>query len=548
MDLSILEADARALVDGGGRELAMGPLDGAERFNVAQELWAPPLNSADLDILPTKQITDARVQEMIREDGMTSSGQDLYKNHIVGASFMLKAKPVWRVLMAQDKRLDEVWADEFQDEVQSHFTLWAESPNCWPDARRKLTFTAMVRLAMGVQLSGGEVVASVEWLRDEPRPYHTAIQLIEGERLSTPYGQVDDPLVRAGIRHNRFGAPQGYYIRKAHPTDFFNPANMEWDYIEARKPWGRPQIIHLMEQTRINQSRGISKLVSSIREMKIAKKYRDVTLQNAIVNATYAATIESELPSEAVFQQIGAGQGANGIGTAVTTYAQQYLAGIAAYTANSKNLHLDGVKIPHLFPGTTLNLNRAGAPGGVGEAFEKSLLRYIAANLGVSYEEFSRDYSSSNYSSIKAAIVETQKQMQAIKKIIADHFASIIYRLWLEEAMNAGKIASLPAGIANTANFYAGMNCDAYTNAEWVGAGRGQIDELKETQAAVLRLKYRLSTYEDEAAKLGKDYKQVFAQAEKEVEDMEARGLTVEGQDDNQMNAASGAPRESEDA
>ena len=546
MDLTILDADARALIDG-GRELAMGPLDGADRFNLSEDLWAPALNSADLDILPDKALTDARVQEMIGRDGMTAAGADLYKNHIVGASFMLKAKPAWRILQAQDSRLDEVWADEFQDEVQSHFTLWAESPNCWPDAARKLTFTSMIRLAMGVQLAGGEIVASVEWLRDEPRPFHTAIQLIESERVSTPYSATDDPLVRAGIRHNRFGAPQGYYIRKAHPTDFLNPANMEWDYVEARKPWGRPQIIHLMDQTRINQSRGISKLVSSIREMKIAKKYRDVTLQNAIVNATYAATIESELPSEAVFTQIGAGKSGS-IGGAAVSYAQDYLAGIAAYTANAKNLHLDGVKIPHLFPGTTLNLNRAGAPGGVGEAFEKSLLRYIAANLGVSYEEFSRDYSSSNYSSIKAAIVETQKQMQAIKKAVTDRFASIIYRLWLEEAMNAGKVASLPAGIAQTANFYAGMNADAYCNAEWVGAGRGQIDELKETQAAVLRLKYRLSTYEDEAAKLGKDYKQVFAQAEKEVEDMEARGLTVEGQDDNQMNAASGAPRESEDA
>ena len=547
MNLDILDADARALVDGIGTEQMIGAYEATRRFDHELDLWAPALNSADLDILPEKGMNDARMRELLRTDGSTAAGQDLYKNHVVGAAFMLTAKPEFRVLQTQDRRLDEVWADEFQDEVQALFTLAAESPNNWFDAARRNTFTGLVRLAMGVQLAGGEVLATCEYLRDKPRPFHTAIQLIENERLSTPYAQMGDQNVRAGIRMNRFGAPQGYYIRKAHPTDWNRPEFMDFAYVEAYKPWGRPQVIHLMEQSRIDQTRGVSRLVASVKEMKIAKRYRDVTLQNAIVNATYAATIESELPAEAVFAQLGAGPNAKSLGANAVNFAKDYLGGIAEYVKGSKNLHIDGVKIPHLFPGTKLSLNKAGAPGGVGEAFEKSLLRHIAANLGVSYEEFSRDYSSSNYSSIKAAIVETWKQMQAIKKLIADRFANIVYRLWLEEMMNHGRITSLPAGIENTANFYEGLNTEAYTNAEWVGAARGQIDELKETQAAVLRLKYHLSTHEDEAARMGKDYKRIFAQREKEQEDMEARGLST-GEDDNMMNAASGAPREAQDA
>ena len=138
---------------------------------------------------------------------------------------------------------------------------------------------------------------------------------------------------------------------------------------------------------------------------------------------------------------------------------------------------------------------------------------------------------------------ETYKSMRAVKRLVADRFASHIYMLWLEEAIARGEIKSLPS---NAPNFWEGLNREAYCACEWIGASRGQIDELKETQAAVLRLKYNITTYEDEAGRLGKDFRKVFEQRSREKKMMERLKIEVDPGDDNMMNAASGDAREGE--
>lgn len=513
-----------------------GAYDGASRFDRELALWAPPLRSADQDILPEKRIVDARVRDTLRNDAYVAGGANIRKDNIVGSTFLLNARPEYKVL-----GLDEKWAEEFQEEVETKFTLWAESPNNWPDAARMNTLTGLVRLAVGIDTMAGEVLASVEWLRDQPRPCNTAIQMIDVDRLSNPFGESDTPTRRGGVERNRYGAPVGYHIRKGHPADWTDPSSYEWKYVPARKPWGRVQVIHIMEQFRADQTRGISEMVSALKELRITKRFRDIVLQNAVVNATYAASIESDLPSDAVFESLGAKGGA---AAGAVEFATSYLSAIAEYTGGAKNLHIDGVKIPHLFPGTKLQLRPAGQGGPLGTDFEQSLLRYIAAILGVSYEQLSRDYSKTNYSSARAAMNETWKAMQSRKRNVADRFATTIYALWLEEQINKGGITSLPR---NAPSWYEVLNAEAYSACEWIGASRGQIDELKETQAAVLRLKYHLSTYEDEMARLGKDWRKNFTQRSREKRAMEEYGLDTPT-DDKTMNAASGAPRETQDA
>lgn len=519
---------------GGAQAVVGGAYDGASRFDNQVAMWTPSLASADSDILPEKAMLDSRSRDMLRNDSYVQSGQDIHKDNIVGAMYALNAKPEWKVL-----GLDETWAEEFQEEVETKFTLYTESPDNWIDASRNGTLTSLVRLAVGVHFMAGEALASVEWLRDGNRPFNTAIQMIDLDRLSNPDGLMDTPRLRGGIERNLYGAPIGYHIRMAHPSDYMDANKWRWKYVAARKPWGRLQMIHLFERVRPDQTRGISAMVSALKEFRSTKKFRDIVLQNAVVNATYAASIESEMPSEAVFAALGGGN----VGQAINKYSGAWLDAVNTYAGAANHLKIDGVKIPHLFPGTKLQLRPAGQGGPLGTEFEQSLLRYLAATLGVSYEQLSRDYSQSNYSSVRAAMIETWKYMQGRKKIVADRFASNIYSLWLEEAVNKGEISSLPA---NAPSLYEGLNMAAYTACEWIGASRGQIDELKETQAAVLRLKYNLTTYEDEHARLGKDWRKVFAQRERENRVMKERGLEMEPQD-NMMNAASGSPSDPSD-
>jgi len=513
--------------------------DGASRFAREVAMWRPSSRSADGDLLPNKKLADARARDAVRNDAFISGALRMHQDNIVGAAFLLNAKPDWETLNET-----ETWAAEFQKEVENKFTLWAESPNNWPDASRKGTLTDLVRLAVASFVQSGEVLASVEWIRYGARPFRTALQVLDPDRLSNPMYEADTTQVRGGIKRDQYGAPLGYYIRVSHPSDYLtNGDSLDWKYVPARKPWGRPQIIHIFDMMRPDQSRGISDLVAALKELKITKDFRDIVLQNAVINATFAASIESDLPAATIFEALGGGKENN---EALTQYAQEMLGAASEWAAAGKNMHLNGARIPHLFPGTKLNMHHAGQGGPLGTEFEASLLRYLAAALGVSYEQLSRDYSQTNYSSARAAMNETWKFMQSRKKMVADRLASIIYRLWIEEAMNTGQLDTLKG---KQDKFYTGgalnMMFEALTACDWIGASRGQIDELKETQAAVLRLKYNLTTQEDELARLGKDWRRVNAQREREQKDQIARGLAVDPKDDA-INAASGTPQQRE--
>jgi lambda family phage portal protein len=531
--------DIFSLVGQPGKDFAFGgAYDGAARFDHQLAGWSPPLNSADLDILPDKELLDARSRDSLRNDAYLQGGATLHKDGIVGSLYFLNSKPDYDTL-----GFTAEWAEEFQKEVEAKFTLWAESPRKWVDAARQNTFTSMIRLGVGVYTGGGEVLATVEWLRDKGREFNTAIQMVDTDRLSTPTELQWDNNVRGGVRMNQYGAPQSYFIRVKHQHDiniWRGMGDLRWKEVDAEKPWGRQQVIYIREQMRVDQTRAVADIVAGLKEIAITRKFRDVTLQNAVVNAMYAASIESELPPEAAYAQIGGGN----IGEAITGYAEAYLSAINEYVGSSKHMKIDGVKIPHLFPGTKLQLRPAGSPGGVGQDFEQSLLRYIAAALGVSYEELSRDYTKTNYSSARAAMANTWKFMQSRKKIVADGMANAIFRLWLEEAINKNMLRSFPANAAGMLYTDGVLNLmfEALCQCDWIGAARGQIDELKETQAAVLRIKYGLSTHEDELSRLGKDWRKVYVQLERERKEREARGIEL--YEDNSVNAASGTTRE----
>lgn len=516
--------------------------EGANQFDGLQ-LWGPSLRSADAEIIPEKGMLDARVRDTLRNDAYVAGGATLHKDNIVGALFLLNAKPETRILWGRD---DDIWEQEFQEEIETKFLLWSESSNNWMDAQRTKGLTDFVRLAVGTHTAGGEVLASAEWMPDDGRPFRTAVQMIDTDRLSNPMNSWFDNNIRGGVERDRRGAPIAYHIRGGHPSDYANAASYKWTRVMARKPWGRQMILHIYEQMRPDQSRGISAMVAALSEMKMTKGFRKVELQRAVVASTYAASIESDLPNADVYRLMG---GEDDSENPAVRFMTEYLAAINEYTTAAKHVTVGDAKIPVYPPGTKLKLQNPGNAGPLGDKFEASLLRYIAANLGLSYEQLSRDYTQTNYSSARAAMGETWKHMLARKKIVADGTASFIYRLWLEEAINSGEIESLKR--RNVPNFYEGLNQEAYTACEWIGAGQGQIDPLKETQAAVLKMKYGLSTKEVEIARLsGQDWRKVARQIARErLVDEQYGNATVgeaSGTGQDMENALSGSPQERE--
>jgi lambda family phage portal protein len=506
-----------------------GALEGAERFDRETALWYADRRHPDQIIHQVKDEADFRGRETVTNDGYAQGLVDIYRDTIVGNQYRLNAQPNWEVLQRlYSSRFDESWAADFTMAVEDKFNLISESASCWLDAQRKLTLSGLVRLAISGFVYTGEVVATVEWIREVGRPFSTAIQIISPARLSNPNGQSDDANLRRGVQRDSRGKAVAYYIRVNYPTTVWpDPNNFKWELWPAQKPWGRRQVIHITDTIQPDQTRGISALVAVLKQMKMTKRFQEVTLQNAIIKASYAASIESDMPREMIAAQLGQTPASpEGLNAVIVNTAGALLAAVQQYAAAGDSIAIDGAKIAHFFPGTSLKVHPLGGPGDLVDGYEDSLLRHIAAGLGISFEEFSADFTKSNYSNARAAMLKTYKHMQARKRFVADRFADEIYALWLEEDFNDGGLP-LPRGFDQKI-FYQPYGKEAITACDWIGSGRGQIDELKETQAALLRVKGGLSTREIEIAKAGQDWRKLFRQLQREQSLADELGLTFD--------------------
>jgi lambda family phage portal protein len=504
-----------------------GALEGADRMSRELASWNPSRLSPDQivnglnGLFGAKIETDARGRDVVTNDGYGQGIVDINRDSIVGTQFRLNSQPNFVVLQSYLSRtFDETWAEEFQLALEETFNLMAESHSCWFDAARNHTFTGLVRLAIAGFVYTGEVVAPPQWIREVGRPFNTAVQMISPMRLSNPLNQVDTATLRNGIElDSTWGKPIAYHIRDAYPTEFYQGNfPFSWTRIPVEKPWGRHMMIHIKDTIQPSQNRGISELTAVLKQMRMTKKFQDIVLQNAVINASYAATIESELPSEVVAAAMGSHTSADP-SEGFMNFVGTWLHGLQSYMSNSQNVSVDGAKMPHLYPGTKLNMKPLGTPGGIGTEFEVSLLRHVAAGLNISYEELANDFSKTNYSSGKASMLKTQRHMAGRKKFVADRFATEVFQLYAEEILNKG-LLPLPRNydyrILYSNGYTDSIVKEALFNCAWVGAGRGQIDELKETQAALLRIAGGLSTWENEIARQGGDYRAVFRQRARE--------------------------------
>ncbi len=212
--------------------------------------------------------------------------------------------------------------------------------------------------------------------------------MVSPKRISNPNNTGDSRNCRAGVQINDSGAALGYYVSE---DGYPGWMPQKWTWIPRELPGGRASFIHVFEPVEDGQTRGANVFYSVMEQMKMLDTLQNTQLQSAIVKAMYAATIESELDTQSAMDFI---LGAN------SQEQRERLTGwigeIAAYYAAAP-VRLGGAKVPHLMPGDSLNLQTAQDTDNGYSVFEQSLLRYIAAGLGVSYEQLSRNYAQMSY-------------------------------------------------------------------------------------------------------------------------------------------------------
>lgn len=465
--------------------------------------WSPSQGSADSDLLPDLGTLRNRTRDLARNHGIAAGAIQSQLDNILGTGARLSCTPDYRVLgWSKDQ------AEEWSGGVEAAWREWSETTAC--DAARQLTFRGLSTQAVRSGLFNGEALALPLWLPGRfDSKFATCLQMVESDRLSTPYNQIDSDRLRAGIEFDAYGKPIAYHIQKAHPGEVFSYATAaganSWERIEAETFWGRARVIHLHDKERTGQSRGKPFLSAVIGQFRMLDHFQRTTLQSAVVNAMVAAFVETPLSPEAMSEALGGGDLSD-------ERLQTYMT-----TQREMMAPLKGASILSLPPGSKMAPFIPGQPTDSFGPFVEAVIRHIGVGLNMPYELILKDFSKTNYSSARAALLEAWRFFAGRRAWLTDVWLKPVYRLWLEEAVNSRIIP------VEAPNFY--QQRFAYERSSWIWPGRGWVDPVKEAEAAVIRIDNNLSTLEAECAEQGRDWEEVVEQRATERARMKLLGL-----------------------
>lgn len=462
--------------------------------------WAASQGSADADLLPEQGTIRSRSRDLSRNHGVAEGALQTLTDNIVSSGLRLKSRPDTRLLGWTDEQA-EAWSNL----VEARFSAWWNSE--WVDAGESLDGHGLTIQAYMGSWVNGEAIGLPLWLDRPGAPAKTCIQVIEADRLQNPNGQPDRADLRGGIEINAYGAPVAYWIRRAHPGDRFMVGGFSSDAIRvpARTPWGRKRVIHLHTKERAGQTRGKPQLASVLRQFKVLGDYTNAELKAAVVNAMVALITKSAVSQEHLVELL------SGNAEALKAYQE----GLASRSRASIDFSA-GMIMP-LALGEDIAGFTPARPVSSFEPFTLTLFRHIAAGLNIPYELLMKDFSKSNYSSARAALLEAWRFFRGRRKWLVSKWCQPIFELWLEEEVREGRIEA-PGWDTMHA---------AYCRAKWIGDGRGWVDPLKEAQAAEKRLEIGIATFEDECAEQGADWEEVLQQRARELKRAKDLGVAL---------------------
>lgn len=467
--------------------------------------WRPSAKTKDAALLPNLNLGNARADDVVRNNAMASGAVQMHVDHIVGSLFRLSHKPRWQRL-----GISEADARSIARDTEAAFLEYAEDPvNCWLDAERKRTFTMMMRETVFTHTAQGESMAAALWLERQGTPFKTTIKMVAPKRVSNPNRKRDTNQIRGGVNVDAYGAALGFYVRNHHIHGQGGMGD-QWEFIPRETPHGRQQFLHVFEPSEDGQTRGQNQFFQVLEQLHMLPKLQSTKLQNAIVNAMYAAVIETELGADAAGQIIG--------GNNIEQNLGKWLSQSVLYHDNA-DIKIDGVQVPHLVPGEKLNLLTSGNIDNGFTPLEDSILRWIARGTNVSHPSLAQNFKGLSYSTARFSMLEQWRYFMGRRKIIPARMGAMIFTLFFEELIDKREIV-LPR---RAKNFYEAKA--AWCNCEFIGTGRMAIDGLKEVKEAVLRIEAGLSSYEKELAIMGEDYQEIFAQQVREMEERKKAGL-----------------------
>lgn len=465
--------------------------------------WKPSARETRDDVRASYTSAHARTTDLIQNSGFISGMVDQAVTYVVGTGLILNARPEYESLRWTTRQAAD-WART----VQAKFALWAERPiDC--DAEAKKNFGHQQASAFRSWFHCGEIAAAFPTFVRPGGSSFTKVMVLPATRITTDSDSVIN--MHTGVRMDRYGAPVGYRIKQpARALD--TPVTLD---VPARDGLGRPALLHIFDGLP-SQVRGISPFVPVLSVAKRFDQLNDATLTAAIIRAVFAATIESDEPTQDFMQALLTREETS---RADMSRVDGYLDASLGWLDNVDiNLAING-RLAQLFPGQKLNFHESKTNGPDYAAFANFLLREIARCAGLTFESATGDYTAASYASINNGMTDLFGVTMYRRKNIVAPFCQAAYEAWLDEQIMLGGV-EFPGG-------YDGFlaNRAAATRAFWRGGARPKADEIKTAKAHEIWARLGVMTDEMIAAELGVDIEDVYEQRKREMEMRAEYGL-----------------------
>lgn len=463
----------------------------------------------DIDVnLPTLR---ARSRDLFMNAPLGTSALRTSKTNVIGPGLKLKPRIDAKLLGLTDDQ-----ADEWEQQVEREFLLWAESKHC--DALRMNDFYDLQGVAfLGCLMNGDAFSIFKRAKKTSWMPYSLRLHVIEADRVSTPWSNVtigggiegknptNGNSIVSGVEIDNDGAVVAYWIANTYPisTGLDSSKSREWARVEAfGSKTGCPNILHLIETERAEQRRGVPYLAPVIEALKQITRYTEAELMASVIAGMFTIFVKSKGPSSE-----------NPFGSMIPDEQK-----VAPSDPNVYEMGAGAINI--LEPGEEIEVANPGRPNSQFDAFVSALSRYIGAALEIPQELLQKSFQSS-YSAARAALLEAWKVFRTRRAWVAKEFCQPVYEEWLAEAVAIGRIKA--PGFFNDP-----IIRRAWSRADWNGPTPGQIDPLKEILAAAKRVELGVSTRERETIEIsGGDFDQNVKQQAREVKLMLEAGLSI---------------------
>jgi len=394
----------------------------------------------------------ARAESLAASDGHATSIVDSLALNVAGPGLRPQSTPDMAAL-----GLDDDEADAFADSAEKAWENWCREADA-ADTDHFDDIQFQVCRSMFVL---GEFIQVPVWLDAPDRDFGLALQTLHPARLRTPSDLSLDPMLRRGVEMGTNGRPLAYWL--AEPPDGRPLAGLSSAYFRRvpRKVGHRWGCLHRRHGKMPEQFRGESALAPAMKQLSDLSAYADAELVSAVIAASFTVFME------AAGDQFGGGVGLDGkkkVGP--TSYPEELKPGTMIVGQPGHKPHL---------------LANPRPPQSFDQFFTR-LLRVAAASTGQPYEVVAKDFSRTNYSSARAALLEVWKLYTLFQDWFVRGYLRHVWEMVLEEAWLRGYLI-VPKG---KPDFYAARR--AWCAASWTRPPRGQIDPVKERTAEQIGL------------------------------------------------------------